>query len=153
MTRVEYGEGDWFVVPLQGGGFGVGLLARANRDGVLLGYFFGPKRDAVPSLDDLTDLRPTDALMVRRFGHLGLARGTWQIIGRAKGWDRNDWSMPMFVRYEELTGRSFHVFYDENDPNKLVREEQAPPSVDEQGAKDGLLGAGAVETVLATEMG
>ena len=49
-----------------------------------------------------------------------------------------------------VTGRSFRVYYDGNDPNRLVREEQVPPGIDEQGAKDGLLGAGAVEKVLTT---
>jgi hypothetical protein len=56
--------------------------------------------------------------------------------------------MPAFVRYEELTRRSFQVFYDEHDPNRVVREVQAPPGEAEQGPKDGLMGAGYTEKVL-----
>jgi len=152
MPTAQYSEGDWFAVPLREGGFGIGVVARANPDGVLLGYFFGPRRDFPPSVDEVTDLKATDAVLVRKFGHLGLAQGKWPIVGRAPGWDRDDWPMPVFVRYEEVTGRSFRVFYEDSDPNKLVREEQVEPGAAEQGPKDGLLGAGAVEKVLTTQL-
>ena len=56
--------------------------------------------------------------------------------------------MPIFVRYEELTGRSFKVIYDDNDPNRLLREERVDPGVAEQGPTDGLMGAGFVEKLL-----
>jgi hypothetical protein len=74
--------------------------------------------------------------------------GSWRIIGRLADWDRVEWPMPVFVRYEELTGRSLRVFYDGDDPLRVVREEQVTPGVDEQGPKDGLMGAGYVEIVL-----
>jgi hypothetical protein len=66
-TRVRYGEGDWFAVPLDEGGFCVGVVARANRSGVLLGYFFGPKRLDVPTLAELTALKAGDAVLVGAF--------------------------------------------------------------------------------------
>jgi hypothetical protein len=149
MAKVQYREGDWFAVPLRNSSFAVGLIARTNPRGVLLGYFFGPRRDSVPSINDLADLKPNEALMVQKFGHLGLTGGKW-LIGHAPAWDRSDWPMPVFVRYEELSGRSFRVFYEDRDPNALVREEQTPPGIGEQGPKDGLLGAGAVERVLTS---
>jgi hypothetical protein len=34
-----------------------------------------------------------------------------------------DWPTPVFVRYEELIGRSFHVFYDDDDPSRVLRED------------------------------
>lgn len=148
MVRVIYREGDWFAVPLREDGFGVGVVARANPKGALLGYFFGPRRPVVPVIDDVADLRADGALLVGKFGHLGLTRGTWPIIGRLGDWDRDAWPMPVFVRYEELTGRSFKVFYDGDDPLQMVREEQVSPGVDEQGPKDGLMGAGYAEIVL-----
>jgi len=49
--------------------------------------------------------------------------------------------MPVFVRYEELTGRSYTVFYDDDDPNTLVREELGPPGETGRGPEDGLMGA------------
>lgn len=148
MPKTNYREGDWFALPLREGGFGIGVVARTNPDGVLLGYFFGPRRDDVPSVDAVADLKPPDAVLVAMFGHLGLKKGTWPIIGRIDGWERVDWPMPPFVRYEELTGRSIKVLYDDNDPNRVIREEQVQPGVAEQLPKDGLLGAGAVEKLL-----
>ncbi|WP_187271856.1 immunity 26/phosphotriesterase HocA family protein [Aeromicrobium terrae] len=148
MATRAYQEGDWFAVPLQWNGFGLGLVARANRSGVLLGYFFGPRRDVVAELSDVQLLTSKDAILVGKFGHLGLKGGEWPIVGRIAGWDRRDWPMPEFVRYEELTGRSFKVVYDDGNPNKRLREEEIQPGVAEQRPKDGLMGAGFVEIIL-----
>jgi hypothetical protein len=148
--RVRYSEGDWVAVPLRDGGFATGVIARANPKGALLGYFFGPRHAFVPSLGEVARLQPTDAVLVGKFGHLGLVGGQWPILGRLEGWDRSKWPMPVFVRYEELTGRSLKVFYDDDDPNKLVREEQVRPGEAEQGPKDGLMGAGFAEKALTS---
>ncbi|HET7406962.1 MAG TPA: immunity 26/phosphotriesterase HocA family protein [Mycobacteriales bacterium] len=152
MPRINYREGDWFAVPLREGGYAVGVVARANPKAALLGYFFGPRRDEPPTLDDLRDLKPQDAVVVGKFGHLGLVQGKWPILGRHDDWDRTDWPMPVFVRYEELTGRSFRVFYDDDDPAKMLREEQVTPGTAEHGPRDGLMGAGFVEKVLTREL-
>lgn len=71
MPRINYQQGDWFEVPISGGGLAVGLIARASPGGVLLGYFSGRERLAVPGLEEIVDLRRSDAVLVRRFGHLG----------------------------------------------------------------------------------
>ena len=146
--RINYGEGDWFVVPLRDSRFAVGLVARTNPEGVLVGYFFGPARQATPAITELSALTPTDAILVGRFGHLGLVQGKWPVLGRLPRWDRSIWPMPVFIRYEELSGRTFQVFYHDADPNKLLRELQVPPGVAEQGPKDGLMGPGFVERTL-----
>jgi len=149
MTKsVLPAEGLWFAVPLRDSGFCVGIVARCNPKGVLLGYFFGPRHPAPPELDDLSGLSHDAALLVRRFGYLGLKQGEWPAIGRAADWDRRQWPTPVFIRYEELTGRSFRVNYDDTDPNKLVGEKEVPPGDAEQGPKDGLLGVGAVEIAM-----
>ena len=90
MAKVKYGEGDWFAVPLIDGGFAVGLIARANPSGVLLGYFFGPQRSEVPAVEGIAGLRPGDAVLVRKFGHLGIVQGKWPLLGRLDGWDRRE---------------------------------------------------------------
>jgi hypothetical protein len=149
MTKVKYREGDWFVVPLRAGGFGVGLVARANPGGVLLGYFFGPVRSEVPALNDVADLKPGDAVLIGKFGHLGIVQGKWPLLGRLDSWDRRLWPTPVFVRYEELTGRSFRVFYDDDDPNSVLREAQIAHGEAEQAPKDGLMGAGFAEAALS----
>ena len=153
MARVDYREGTWFAVPLRDGGFGVGVVARANVGGVLLGYFFGPKHAEVPELSNLAGLRTDDAALIAMFGLLGLKRGDWPVLGRLAGWDRREWPIPVFVRHEELSGRSFQVFYDDDDANKVIREVQVPPSEAGQGPKDGLMGAGFTEKVLTTLLG
>jgi hypothetical protein len=64
------------------------------------------------------------------------------------GMNPDDWPMPVFIRYEQLTGRSLQVFYDNDDPNKLIREVRIPPGIEEQGPSDQIAGAGYVEIVL-----
>lgn len=149
-TRVSFREGDWFAVPLREGGYAIGVIARASRGGVLFGYFFGPRRDAVPTLADAQGLVPDDHVLVGKFGYLGLRQGKWPVLGRFDNWSRDTWPMPAFVRYERLTGRSFEVVYDDADPNRLVRERQIAPGPAEQGPKDGLMDAEFVEAVLTT---
>ena len=145
MATHNYAEGDWFAVPLRTDGFAIGIVARANREGVLLGYFFGPRRAEPPSLADVTTLLPARAVLVGRFGHLSIRGGSWPLLGRQSGWDRAKWPAPVFVRYEELTGRSFHTRYDDSDPACMIDESPVAPGVAEQGPKDGLMGAGFVE--------
>ena len=54
--------------------------------------------------------------------------------------------MPVFHRYEELTGRTFRVYYDDRDPARLLREEVANGNEAQQLLpQDGLVGAGFVE--------
>jgi hypothetical protein len=148
MAKVRYREGDWFAVPLSEGTYAVGLVARLNPKGVLLGYFFGPRRSEVPSLSKVAGLKPADAVLVQKFGHLGLTQGKWPVLGQSDGWDRADWPMPVFIRHEQITGRTLRVFYDDNDPNNFLGEEQIPPGLSEQGPRDGLMGAGYAEKIL-----
>jgi hypothetical protein len=149
----KYKEGDWFAVPLRDRGFAVGVVARSNPKGALLGYFFGPRHDKVPSKDVAAGLTPSQAVLVGKFGHLGLEWGTWPILGRHRDWDREAWPIPILIRYEELTGRTFQVFYDPDDPVKLLREQQVDAGVAEQGPTDGLMGAGFVEIRLTSLLG
>jgi hypothetical protein len=149
MSGVKYSEGDWFAVPLRAEGFAVGLVARANpKMASVLGYFFGPRRTEMPRLVDVLTLTPSDAVLVGKISHLGVTDGLWPIIGRFPGWSRAEWPMPVFVRYEELTGRTFRVYYADDDPMRLVREVEIEPGVTEHGHRDGSMGAGYVETKL-----
>src|SRR4051812_22786689 len=106
--KLNYTEGTWFAVPLDSGGFGVGVVARATKKGpVILVYLFGPKRDTVPSLSEVADLDPSAALKVIRIGDLHLINGKWPIIGRSPEWQRESWPMPMFTRTPPLTNHSY----------------------------------------------
>jgi len=106
VTARAGAEGDWIAVPLRGGGYATGVIARM-KGMQLFGYFFGPKRDDVPQLGELSGLGPDDAVLVGAFGGLGLKGGDWPVLGRFGNWDRADWPFPSLVRYEELTARRF----------------------------------------------
>jgi hypothetical protein len=68
-------------------------------------------------------------------------------------WDSKQWAMPVFIRHEELTGRTLRVIYDDADPSHFVREEQVPPGQVEQGPEDDLMGAGFTEIRLTRLLG
>jgi hypothetical protein len=142
--KLPYIEGSVFLVPLRGGGFARGIVARkpprAGR--CLLGYFFGPK--LASSSGQLSDqLDPGDAVLRARFGDLGLIAGSWPVLGIAPDWDRSKWPFPDFVRREPLTGRAYLVRYCDSDPRK--RESEKPIDPDCDLPPDGLSGSGAVE--------
>ena len=62
--RVKFEEGEWFALPLRVDGWGIGLIARTSvpyRIVHLLGYFFGPARPAIPTLENVVGLRAEDA--------------------------------------------------------------------------------------------
>jgi hypothetical protein len=144
-----------FGVPLRGGGFGVGVVARRqpSSGGIVFGYFFGPRRDSVPQLDEVPNLDPAAAVLARMFGDLGLINGAWPVIGALPGWDRKNWPMPLFTRYEELSGRRFVVCYADDDPAVVVSEAVATPDETIALPKDGLAGAGFVEGLLSDLLG
>ena len=152
MKRPTYSEGDWFAVPIGRGGQALGIVARANPKGVVMGYFFGPRLHQIPDLAAVTRFKPENAVLAAIFGDQGLRQRRWIVIGRAEGWRREAWPIPVFVRHEELTGRSYRVHYDPDDPNRVVNELLIPPGVDEYGPSDDLFGALALEKVLARMM-
>jgi hypothetical protein len=131
MAKLDYHEGDWFAVPLGQGGYALGIIARTSQLGVLLGYFFGPRRAELPTLDDVTGLRPDAAVWITRFTDHGL-RGrrrsgiVWPILGRLDDWDRSAWPLPVFARLDSRTGHAFRVYYGGDDPGSRPRWEQVP---------------------------
>ena len=148
---VKYGEGDCFAVPLPDGGYAIGVIARASSNrgkGVLLGYFFGPRRTALPSLDQLTSLTRKDAAYVCRFGDLGLLNATWPVLGRLPRWSRAEWPMPSFIREQLVSGITFKVVYADDDPARVVSEAETSDTAADH-PKDGLLGAQAVALILS----
>ena len=150
MKEVPYKEGTWFAVPLEKGGYAVGVVARCAPKGpIVLAYLFGPKREHVTLLDDLDPLKADEALAVWKVGDLGLITGSWRIIGVTPHWSRARWPMPEFIRNEELFKKvAWRVIYSEDDPSVVVSEEQIPydPKVP---ATDGSCGAQYVEIALS----
>jgi hypothetical protein len=147
--RLPYRDGDWFAVPLRNGhrSFGVGLVARHDGKGGVIGYFFGTRFEQPPSLEALARFRASDALRVMRFGDLGLIKGDWPILGRAHDWEPAEWPIPDFGR-REPTGRAFRVVYSASDLRGPIREEPISDAECDRLPRDVLSGAGAVEKIL-----
>lgn len=152
--KKNYREGDWFAVPLRSHGFGVGIVARSpKRSGVLFGYFFGPARSTVPSLDEVKELRPSDAILVDMFGDLELLKGNWTVIGNQEPWDRTVWPMVDFGRIDEKSGRARRIEYTDDGENDEEREVACSLAEAAALPRDRLLGAGAVEIILTQLLG
>jgi hypothetical protein len=149
MKQLPYREGAWFAVPLRDGGYACGVVARmAPTGGVLVGYFFGPRRVKVQSLEELRALRPEQAVLVQRFGDLHLVDDKWPILGYLDGWRRDDWPMPAFGRYIEIDEKAWRVVYQNDDPNSVPRETRISVEEAQHLPDNGLLGAGLAEIML-----
>jgi hypothetical protein len=147
--RISYREGDVFAVPLHDGGFALGVVARATGKGPVLGYFFGPRRDVTPSVEEVSELEAGDNVLIQRFGDLGLIRGSWQLLGALPEWRRDRWPMPAFGRHEELTGRYLRVEYADDDLNGPPREIEVSREEFERLPEDGLAGFAFTEARLS----
>ena len=100
-------EGQFFLLPVERGAYAVGLVVRAPpRGGVLLGYFFGPRRPNAPVQEWLNALHPQHAALVCRFKDTALYRGEWQLLALLPGFTRADWPVPPFHRFD---GSSTHA--------------------------------------------
>lgn len=150
--KLPYKEGDWFAVPLRSKGYALGLVARMNGKGIVLGYFFGPLYKQSPTERDTLELSSKDAVLVCQFGDLGFVEGKWYIIYRPDegGWRREEWPLPAFGRIVPVQGAllAFRTEYDEDDINHVIRE--VPVSIEEahQLPNNALYGDIAVEIVL-----
>ena len=151
--KLSYTEGTWFAVPLDVGGFGVGIVARAAKKGhIILVYLFGPKREAVPSLSEVAGLDPSEAVYVGRIGDLHLIGGEWPILGRSPQWQRESWPMPPFTRKPPFINHELVIQYADDDPSHIVSRTEVPLGTS-TFEEDGSDGAGAVEIALSSLLG
>lgn len=150
MATLPYKEGTWFAVPLRQGGYAVGLVARhvPVEGKIALAYFFGPKRQTIPSVEELDGLTPNMAIKAVRVGDLGLVEGSWPIIGDPPNWQRERWPIPAFVRKDDLGRVAWRVEYDYDDPNRVISEQRVPYETTGY-ERDALCGAGAAEIVVS----
>lgn len=144
--KLPYQEGDWFAVPLREEGYAVGLVARSSPGGkVLFGYFFGPRRQKLPSIKNISGLTPEAAILIAQFGDLGLYNGEWPIIGHSEPWSRSAWPMPKFIRIDAISEKALLIEYSEDDPNHEISVTPCDPNKVRMLPKDGLWGYGAIE--------
>jgi hypothetical protein len=139
--------GDWLSVPLSDGTYALGVVARAAKGGILLGYFFGPRRGTTPTLVDTAGLTADGAVLVGLFGSQGLRDHTWSTLGRQPEWNDDTWPIPVFVNIEPITGLYRLRHYDAR-LSVDFREEWLPPGITAEGPDDGLMGSGFVQARL-----
>jgi hypothetical protein len=149
--RVNYREGTWFLVPLAAGEFAVGVVARMDGRGCVLGYFFEFRDAATASVAEFYQLTRDKSILVALFGDLGLVTGEWTIVGVAQTWDRNAWPIPAFVYFDPVNGKPRKRIYTEE--LQLPREEPCHLVEANRLPKDGLYGSGAIEIVLGRLIG
>lgn len=102
--RARYAEGDCFAVPLRDSGFGVVAVARKRRrGGYFFGYFFGPRRDHVPTMEELGKLEPDAATYLKFCDNSPLEEQRWPRIGPLPGWDRTRWPIPPLSQLNPLS--------------------------------------------------
>lgn len=147
VKPLPYAEGFRFLVPLKGGGYARGVIARmAPGGGTLLGYFFGPRVTKEAACFD--KVKPEDAILRVRFGDLDLVRNKWPVFGSLDVWDRSEWPIPEFLWQCPLGRLPDHVVVYADDDITARRDEDRssiPPGL----AHDSLYGSGAVETRLS----
>jgi hypothetical protein len=149
-TKRKYQNGDCFGVPLRSGGYAMGVVTRSNRsEGIILGYFFGPRAARLPSAEEIRSLEPENAALIARVGDLGLISGDWPIIVSLVDWRDEAWPVPAFFRPDALSpSKGVCVLYDRQDPSKAVSEAPCQKSEADGMPRDGLYGAGALEIEL-----
>ncbi len=143
-NQLPYSEGDVFVLPLRDGGFARGVIARTSGAGVAFGYFFGPRlRHASEARMD-GGLAAGSAILVGKFGDLGLLNGSWTVFDRVAPWVREDWPMSWLGRYEAGASEGFRSLYDEA-TFRCLKEVKAPIEELIELPYDRTMGYGAAE--------
>jgi hypothetical protein len=129
MSRNHIEEGTIFALPLNDGRYAVGVVTRrAPKRGKTWGvfaYFFGPYI-AVPSSPAFRDLRRDCAVALMNCGALHFHSGKWRAVGKLTSWNRDEWPLPDFCRYERHTQRFFRVRYGESDLATVIGETPMP---------------------------
>ena len=81
---------------------------------MMLGFYFGPLRAEVPSLDEVKGLRPKDAFTYYLCGDNGLREnGDYVVLGGHEEFDPRAWPNPEFAFTDHL-GRAWAIHHDEN---------------------------------------
>lgn len=140
QQKIKINEGDIFLVPLRKKGYAIGLIIR-KKGSILLGYFWDIKMPSLDSKFDKSLLNNREPILIKMFGDLGLKNGEWPIIDNIPSFNREDWSVPLFIRNISLVGE-FLVDYDDD-----LNETKLTPTlnVDSKYNEDGIAGYGWIE--------
>lgn len=147
---VKYQEGDWFVVPLNGTGYALGLAARVSiRYNIIAGYFFPPRYNTMPLIENIRTLNAGSAILIGLVSHLGFRQGDWKIIHRPNKWYREEWPLPSFVSIDAVDpSLAYRRQYNEDNLVHMVKEEKIALAEAKNYFSDGLYGYKAMEIYL-----
>jgi hypothetical protein len=116
--HIKYDEGQWFAVPLQTKGYAVGIVARGNyktKGGI--GYFFNLRLIDIPSELNVSNIRPSDAILITWFGDLGIITGKWPLLRATCDFHKHEWPVPRFARMDAVDQtKGWLIEYDQNYP-------------------------------------
>ena len=146
--KKNYKQGDVFGVPLRNGGFATGVIARKGSGSVVFGYFFGPRRETLPDVKDVQDLKYEDALYAGRFSYLGFLYGEWPIVRALPNWNAADWPFPPFVSFCYGSAEAALITYDDKSLIRPIKEERISASRSVEFYNDAVSGYVAVEIIL-----
>lgn len=94
LYPVRFEQGDAVCVPLAGGGYAMGVIARVGESGNALGYFFGPRKDRVPAVSELGTPRSSESAYVAIIGRE--SSGGWRNLGALPGFQAREYPLPKF---------------------------------------------------------
>lgn len=95
-------EGSWYSIPLAGGGYAAGLVARARPGGDLLCYFFGPLLAHPHELAECVKNAANDSTLVRWVGRHGISTGKWPLIGAMPEFSEDVWPVPALGKIDPI---------------------------------------------------
>jgi len=127
----NFSVGDWFGVPLPDHTWAVGRVAR-HRHGVMLCYFFGPRRRRLPNVAVLEKLSAQQATFIARVGYLALHDGAWRLLGGQESFDPAAWPMPDFGAPAGRKGKYLRVEYEDEDPLKMILTRDSSKNIKEE---------------------
>ncbi|MDR1142110.1 MAG: immunity 26/phosphotriesterase HocA family protein [Planctomycetaceae bacterium] len=146
--KINYSEGDCFVLPLENGGYARGVIARLNGKGIVLSYFFLPKYRNIEEAVIDEYLIPNNSIYIQRHGDLGLIKSHWKIIGKIKSWCHDNWPIPTFGQADSIRKQWGELRY-YSDDLQTCRGEKVPVENIQNLPSDGLAGYGYMERALS----
>ena len=124
--KLCYEPGSWFAIPLEGHGFGIGLVANAGTQGkVIQIYLFGRAYNHMPTANETKNLTPEEAIWRPRVSDLGLVTGKWKVLGKHDEWRRADWAMPTYIMKDNISRRAVLRTYSPDFPARMMLETAA----------------------------
>ncbi|MDR1141258.1 MAG: immunity 26/phosphotriesterase HocA family protein [Planctomycetaceae bacterium] len=143
--KINYSEGDCFLVPLENGSYVRGVVARFSGDGKVFSFFFLPKYEHIADaiVDDY--LTPVNSLYVGFHSDLGLLDNRWKVFGKISPWIREDWVLPVLGFTDPTLGKWGELRYYDEITLQMCRQERVPIEKVINLPNDGCAGDGYIE--------